>query len=301
MRRVTGQVITADKPGKVAGIHFVVVMFPLRKYPETGVVLCFLQEGAGHFHIKAIVQSKPVAAALIKGRLHSYAALAVFFQWRTGQEVLKKLHVGVADVGGDNKVAVLTAFPLKATVVPKALAVAVGLRVGIFTLSTVVFIGIFAEDIACSFLLEIGRRQQRLHAPHLALIIVAQGKLLLIVAGVVLIAAIVFAVGANPVGVFADRVAVGKFQAAVVMGATFCRNAGFALFAGRATDHVNDAIEGVTAVDGGARPAQYLDASGLFAVDVKQHVYIAEARGSQRDTVFSKIEGAAATRAGKYR
>ena len=81
-------VVTANKPGEIAGIDFVVVVFSLGERAKAGAVLLLLQVGLAQFHVKAVVQGKFVAALLVERRLHTDAALAIFFKRGAGKKML---------------------------------------------------------------------------------------------------------------------------------------------------------------------------------------------------------------------
>ena len=91
----------------------------------------------------------------------------------------------------------------------------------------------------------------------------------MIVAGVVFVATVVFTVGTDAVGMFADRVAVGKLQAAVIVRAAFCGDACFAFFAGGPADDINHAVESIAAMHSSAGATQDFDTSSLFTVDIE--------------------------------
>ena len=137
--------------------------------------------------------------------------------------------------------------------------------------------------------------------PGFALIVVAQGHFLLVKAGVVLVAAVMAAVGADSVAVLVAAVAVLQRDAAVVVGATLERQAALRFVAGGGADHIDHAVEGVGAMYGGARSTQYLNAAGLLAVDVKQFINVTEAPPAQWDTVFGEEESATTAGAGQHR
>src|SRR5690625_7844380 len=80
---------------------------------------------------------------------------------------------------------------------------------------------------------------------------------------------------------------VAQAQLSVAVGPLAQAELGLALFGmGGATEDVDDPMQGIAAVEGGAGAAQYLHPLGLLGIGLEQLVDIAKPRRSEGDAVF---------------
>ena len=129
------------------------------------------------------------------GGLQTETAMSITLGRLPGQIMLQEGHAVTAPVGAERDLSVRAPIATEAEVTASRPGITIGLRVGIFLTSIVIFVGLKAPDIASGFLIEVAALEQALNPPVLPVVIDAQRRLLLIVSRGVLIAAVTGSLG----------------------------------------------------------------------------------------------------------
>ena len=180
-------------------------------------ILGLFQGGVGVFQVDAVYPAQGAGVGVHRGA-QPEAVVGVFLHRLPRQEMLQELHVVGAQVGCDRECIVVIQRQTRRAVQAHRPGIAVGIRIGIAFAQVAVAVGLVARYIAGGILFQVGGVQYGLDVPALAAVVVAHDRLLLIVAGVILVAAVGGGVGADTDAVAANSVAVAILGAVVVVG-----------------------------------------------------------------------------------
>src|SRR5687767_1192632 len=105
----------------------------------------------------------------------------------------------------------------------------------------------------------------------------------------------------DAITIFTEGVAERALESAITVRTCFQAKIAGKLLRDGTTDDVNRAVQGVRAIHDAARSADHFDASCLFAVCLKNLVYITESCSSQGNTIKRHLECAATAGTTKHR
>ena len=147
--------------------------------------------------------------------------------------------------------------------------ITVGLGVGVFLTSIVIFVGLKATDVPSSFLIQIAALQQPLNTPFLPIVIDTQCRFLLIVSRGVLIAAVTGSLGRER---YAAQGGTPR-ESVVIPRAGLDFNLVWRV-ANAAAQDIDDAVLRIRAEDYCGRTFQHLQPASLKQIGVEQLIHV---------------------------
>ncbi len=196
--------------------------------------------------------------AQARGGLHAQTVMTIFFCRLPWQEVLQKCHAVITPVGSNVDFGAF--IPRSAETEMRACrpCVAVGFRVGVLFAGLFILIGLVPLNIAGSFLVELTGLQSAIDHPVVEFVIESEGRFMLRVARVCLVAAVAAGLRGyrNTVCGSARRESIVVTRSRLDTDLIRCRCHG-------TCNDVDNAMQGIGAEYHGRRALQYFDATRL--------------------------------------